>query len=258
MLRNPELVAVDDSNFDSFPCCGIKNPVHPGKLQKRCWLRENAACGLRAQALLDPGGVPVGYLETVPGEFAWRGVDAKGYLFIHCIWIHKRDAQSKGWGSFMLNACLKDAKRERARGVAVLVREGPWTAGDRLFGKNGFVPVAAAPPDYRLLIRKLDPAAPDPTIRPTPGLARYGKGLTIVRTAQCPYTAKFSTEIAETAATECGLTPAIIDLRTPAEAQQAPTPYATFSIVHNGRLLADHQISRTRFRNLMRLHFVED
>ena len=37
----------------------------------------------------------------------------------------------------------------------------------------------------------------------------------------------------------------------------APTPYAVFSVIHNGRILADHQISRTRFRNIMNGMFRE-
>ena len=82
--------------------------------------------------------------------------------------------------------------------------------------------------------------------------AKYGRGLTILRSGQCPYVVKFAAEIAETAAQEYGIKPKIVDLRTAAEAQSAPTPYATFSILYDGKVVADHQISRTRFRNIMR------
>ena len=37
----------------------------------------------------------------------------------------------------------------------------------------------------------------------------------------------------------------------PGDAQNAPTPYAVFAVIYDGRLLADHQISRARFRNIM-------
>jgi hypothetical protein len=43
----------------------------------------------------------------------------------------------------------------------------------------------------------------------------------------------------------------MIELSGPAEAQQAPAPYGTFSLIRNGRLLADRYISVTRFRNIM-------
>ena len=80
---NARLIDVDAASFETLPCCGIKNPTHPGRQQKGCWLRENAQFGLRAKVLLLPDGQPGGYIEYVPGEFAWRGVDAAGYMFIH-------------------------------------------------------------------------------------------------------------------------------------------------------------------------------
>ena len=43
----------------------------------------------------------------------------------------------------------------------------------------------------------------------------------------------------------------MVDLESWSDAQNAPTPYAIFALIYNGRLLADHQISRTRFRNIM-------
>jgi len=46
--------------------------------------------------------------------------------------------------------------------------------------------------------------------------------------------------------------PNVVDLKSPADAQDAPTPYAVFAVIYDGQLLADHQISRTRFRNIMK------
>ena len=43
----------------------------------------------------------------------------------------------------------------------------------------------------------------------------------------------------------------MVDLESWSDAQDAPTPYAVFALIYDGRLLADHQISRTRFRNIM-------
>ncbi len=47
------------------------------------------------------------------------------------------------------------------------------------------------------------------------------------------------------------LKPQMVELRTYRDAQNAPTPYAAFAVIYNGQLLADHQISATRFRNIM-------
>jgi YoaP-like len=209
--------------------------------------------GLRAKTLLAPDGQPAGYIEYLPGEFAWRGIQAAGYMFIHCVWIYSRRHQRKGWASFMIEACLKDAKNARMNGVAVMVRDGPWLADRRLFLTNGFKPVDTAPPDYQLLVRKFNPTAANPTFQKgwDQKLARYNRGLTIIRSSQCPHIAKFASDISESAAKDYGISPTVVDLESWQDAQNAPTPYAVFSLIYNGRLLADHQISRTRFRNIM-------
>jgi hypothetical protein len=38
----------------------------------------------------------------------------------------------------------------------------------------------------------------------------------------------------------------------PEEAQAAPSPYAVFNLIYDGRLLADHYISETRLMNILR------
>jgi hypothetical protein len=253
MTREPRLVDVDAANFDTLPCCGIKDPAHPGHQQKQCWVQANAKFGLRAKALLAPDGRPGGYIEYVPGEFAWRGVTATGYMFIHCIWVYSRQHQRKGWGSIMVEACLDDAKKAGMNGVAVMVRDGPWLADRRLFLTNGFKVVDTAPPDYELLVRKFNEGAGNPVFRKgwETRLGLYGQGLTIVRSGQCPHIAKFAHDIARTAEDDYHIIPTVVDLQSCHEAQNAPTPYAVFAVIYNGRLLADHQISRTRFRNIM-------
>jgi GNAT superfamily N-acetyltransferase len=251
MTELPVLVDLDPSNIETSPCCWIKNPAHPGRCEKNGWLLANFKKGLRARLLLAPDGKQCGYIEYIPGESAWRAVDAPAYLFIHCIYIHRY--QHRGFGGQLLDSVVEDARRNGMHGVAVAARSGPWLADPRLFLANGFEVADTAPPDYQLLVRKLDPRAPDPAFRKIgPGVwKKYEHGLTIIRSAQCPHIAKFADEIAETAEREYGMTPRVVELRSCRDAQNAPTPYAVFAIIHNGRLLADHQISRTRFRNIM-------
>ena len=253
MTPNTRLVDFDATNLDALPCCGIKSATHPGRREKHCWLQANFKFGLRARTLLDPGGEPCGYIEYLPGEFAWRGVEASGYLFIHCLWNHSKRHQRQGWGSAMVEACLKDAKEAGMNGVAVVTRKGPWLADPRLFLANGFELVDTAPPDYELLVRKLRASAANPIFKGgwDEKVAHYSRGLTIIRSSQCPYIAKFTAEIAETAEQEYGIKPRIVDIQSWRDAQNAPTPYAVFALIYRGRLIADHQISRTRFRNIM-------
>jgi len=244
----PTLVDIDDA-----PCCGIKNPAHPGLLSKQRWLKTQCSLGLRARRLVGADGKPCGYIEYLPGEFAWRSVSASGYMFIHCLWNQSRQCQRKGWGSAMIEACLDDARAAGMNGVAVMTRDGPWLAGRSLFEANGFKLADTAAPDYQLLVRKFKSGAADPAFKGgyEQKVARFNRGLTIIRSAQCPYIARFAAEIAQTAEEEYHIKPKTIDLESWSDAQNAPTPYAVFAVIYKGRLLADHQISRARFRNIM-------
>lgn len=66
------------------------------------------------------------------------------------------------------------------------------------------------------------------------------------------HTAKFADEVAEMSEKTYGLKPRIIELKTLQDVQNAPTPYAVFTIIYDGQILADRQISRSRFENIMK------
>lgn len=248
------LVDLDPAHLETLPCCGVKNPAHEGRRRKNCWLTANFQKGLRAKVLLAPDKRQCGYIEYLPGEYAWRGVEAGGYMFIHCIWTFFKQYQGKGLGGLMIRASLEDARQAGMNGVAVLARDAPWLAASALFLENGFEVVDTAPPDYQLLARKLNSSAANPAFKGDwdRKLTRYSRGLTIIRSNQCPHIAKFAGEIAQAAEKDYGFKPRIVELKSHREAQNAPTPYAVFAVIHNGRLLADHQISRTRFHNIMK------
>lgn len=254
MPPSPVLLDLTPEAIDSLPCCGVKNAAHEGRQRKNCWLKAHFRKGLRAKVLMAPGNRQCGYIEYLPGEYAWRAVDAAGYMFIHCVWTFFRQYQHKGMASRMVEAVVEEARHAGMKGVAVLAREGPWAASSALFVKNGFEVADIAPPDYQLLVRKLDPAAPIPVFKGAweKKLKKYAQGLTIVRSDQCPRIAKFASEIADAAEKDYGLKARVVELKTHREAQGAPTPYAVFAIINNGHLLADHPISRTRFHNIMK------
>jgi len=80
-------------------------------------------------------------------------------------------------------------------------------------------------------------------------LAKYN-GLHIVYSNQCPWIARFISEIGEIIKQK-DLKISITELKTPEQAQDAPSIYAVFNLVNNGKLLADHYISNTRFLNII-------
>ena len=114
--------------------------------------------------------------------------------------------------------------------------------------------VDKAPPDFELLVRKFGRPNKFPSFKKSigeEGLMRYGKGLTIIRADQCPYTVKNVQEICETARSSYDLEPTVIDLKSCKEAQDSPCAFGTFCIVYGGQVISHHPISNGRFKNLM-------
>jgi hypothetical protein len=126
-------------------------------------------------------------------------------------------------------------------------------AGQEIFLKNGYELVEEAPPHHQLLVKRFG-NAPMPSFRRNSKkmLSRYSKGLTILHSDQCPYAVKAAEEIPPVARENFGIEPAVVKLESCRSAQDSPNPYGIFSIIWNGELVADHAVSRTRFRNIMK------
>jgi len=253
MTGQIQSLEITPANMCEVPVCGIKDRDHEGRRAKERYLKTALKKGLKARVLLTEKGVQFGYVEWLPGEYAWRGVEADGYMFLHCVWTYFKQYQNKGQGKSLIQACLDDARKAGMKGVATVARDRPWLAGSALFLKHGFEVVDTAPPDYELLVKKLDPSAPNPRIRGDWGrrLKKYGSGLTIIRAEQCPHSIRFAEKTAAAAEATYGLKPRMVTLKTWREARAAPTPFAVFAVILDGELVADHHISVRRFETLM-------
>ena len=77
------------------------------------------------------------------------------------------------------------------------------------------------------------------------------KDLELLYTNQCPYIGKAIAELPQVAE-QHGIQLRLIELIDAAEARKRlPSPYGVFCLGYRGRLLADHPISATRFRNIL-------
>ena len=243
-----------DTNADNIggcSFCGNKNPNNLGHRRKTNWLKERYAEGLRYKVLRSENFGDVGMIEYALGNHAWRPVEAEGYLVIHCLMVHGKHKR-KGLGSLLLDSCLEDAKKSQCRGVAVVTSSDAFMAGSDLFIKAGFVSVDRIPP-YELLVKKLQKTAPDPRfiVERERLFKRYSKGLTILAADQCPYVSKSAERIAEAART-WGLEPKVVRVGSAKASRELPTPYGVFSILYDGKLIAERPISATRFMIIMR------
>jgi N-acetylglutamate synthase-like GNAT family acetyltransferase len=248
-----KIIDTDPENITDCGFCGYKSKKQEGYMRKVDWLKKRFKEGMKFKILHSSDEGDVGFIEYIPGKYAWRAVDAADYMFIHCIAIMKKKFKDKGYGSRLVEECIKDAKKEKLKGVAVLTRKGTWMVGKELFLKNGFEVVDFAPPDFEMLVKKFKKSAKNPKIKIDfeKELKKYKKGLYIIVSDQCPYTIKAINEISETAKSRYKIKPKIIELKNSRDAQNAPSPFAIFSIIYNGKILSDHPISNKRFMNIM-------
>ncbi len=244
-----DIVDVTPTNLERHDLfCKKSKPKEAGYRNKTSWFENRFDEELRIKLLrVDEGKknlVSRGFIEYIPAESGWRVVNADGYMLIHCIWVVGRN-KKKGYGSKLLAACVEEAKSSGKRGVAVVAGRGNWLTDPKFFTERGFSAVDTAPPAFELLAMKFGAAA-DPSF-PTDWearLRRFGSGLTIVRSHQCPYVDD-ATGIILDAAEELGMETKVVELTTAKEVQErAPSAYGIFNIVYDGKLVSYCWLSR--------------
>lgn len=238
-------VTPDNAAKEGLFC--IKNAHYPGFKLKLEWLKNRQQEGLQLK-LLKVNGETVGFIEYVPGEYAWRPVEAGGYLFIHCMWVFPNKNLGKGYGSILLSECEKDAKAGGKRGVAVVASKGSWMSSPEIYEKNGFESVEEK--DRFILMTKVFGNFQRPSFLNWEENLNHYQGLNLVYANQCPLFIKSVDEMKATARA-LGHELKVKVMESPEEIRKAASGYGVYSLIYNGKLLADHYISNTRFKNIL-------
>jgi hypothetical protein len=250
-MTDIEIIDLTPENIASYGVCGYKDVEKHLELRRKIdWVKEYYPKGLRIKAIISQKSGYQGMIEYIPGKYAHRPVDADGYMFIHCVFVgFKNEFKGKGFASSLIDECIQAARSENMKGVAVVTRKGPFMAKKEIFLKNGFNLVDETPPDFELLVLKFNQKAADPKFK-TNSPEKYSEGLTIIRSAQCPYSVKNVDAILDTAK-KLNIRARLIDLKDSDSAQQTPCAFGTFCIIHNKEVISHHPISNTRFENIM-------
>ncbi len=241
------IVTPENLQKESLFCA--KNPKKEEFKAKEAWFKQQFKHGLRL-CILREGDRPIGYIEYTPAEFAWRPVKAPGYFFIHCMYTYSNKDKGKGMASQLVQYVLGDAKEKLKNGVAVFSSKGSWMADKRIFEKNGFEK-ADSLDRYELMVFKHLPDADDPEFIDWTQRTTDYQGWHLSYTDQCPWHLKSVRDI-QTIAKEQSINLQVKKLETHLEAQASPSGFGGFNLIHNGRLLADHYISGTRFKNILK------
>ena len=225
--------------------CYMSARKSAGYACKHSWIRQRFAEGLRIRMVLFPEGR--GFIEYIPGEYAWRAVNAEGYYFIHCLWVI---GKSKGMGvsAQLMDLCEQEARDAGADGVAMVSGDWPYLVKNAYLVKRGFTSIDTAPPAFNLMIKKFKEDSPLPTFcgdwdRKAQAL---GEGLTVLRADQCPYLENAANGF-RAVAEEARVPFQDLKLGSAAEVRErSPSPYGIFSLVFNGKLIGDQYTSREK------------
>lgn len=238
---NPaEIIDVNKNNVEEVGFfCLMSRRKSEGYLRKLRWFKDRFDEGMRIKLLRLPER---GFIEYIPGEYAWRAVDAKGYMFIHCLWIVGK-SKGKGYAKLLLNECIEDAKQVGKDGVAIVTTPGNWLIGKKLFLQNGFESVDQAPPKFELMVKKFH-NAPSPRFSGDwdKKMKNCGKGFTIFRSNQCPYLEDAINYFTDTA-NELNIPCKVVEIKNAKEVRKiAPTAYGVFNVVYDSKPFSYHYL----------------
>ncbi len=220
---------------DQDMLCGANQEGHRRKQE---WCEQNYPLGLKSKQLrFKETGEWIGAIEYMPGEYAWRAVDAKNYMVIHCIAVAKKH-KGQGYGSLLIEECTQDARRQKMDGVVALATKKTWCADSRIYLKNGFGIVDSAPLSLELLVKQLGDAELPSFADWKQRLGKYQSGVFMFYSKQCPFM-RVETGRARQAwlKSEYGIEAKIVELNDYQDAQANPCVWGTYGIICNGHVI---------------------
>ena len=245
-----KIIDVNEKNINDVGVFCIKNLKAEGFKAKAAWFHQDSNQSLKMKIATDENDRQLGFIEYADSEHAWRPVRAHNFLFIHCIAVMKKNDRQKGIASALVETCEQDARERGKDGVCVMTSNGVWLADKSLFEKNGFSETDRKD-RFELMTKSFNENAENPTfIDWTASLPQY-KGWHLLYADQCPWHDKSAADLLKTAE-EMQIDLQLKKLSTPAEAQKSPAGFGVFALIKDGKLLADHYISKTRFKNILK------
>jgi hypothetical protein len=220
--------------------CKMSQKKNEGYKRKLNWLKARFDEGLKIKMLDLKNEGERGFIEYIPGKFAWRAVHAEDFMFIHCLWVVGK-SKGKGFSKVLLEECIKDAKKSGLNGVAMVVSGGNWLARKDILEKLEFKSVDKAPPTFDLMVLKFK-KCDDPFFSNDwdARIKKYKQGLTVIRTDQCPYLDDAVNTIKDYAKKE-KIKFTEIEIKSSEQLRKiSPSAYGVFGVIYNGKLLSHH------------------
>lgn len=245
-----ELIKITHDNIEQeHICCAISNNKDVQVMSKKAWLKERFDEGLVFLKFNVRGKC---FIEYIPAEYAWTPIEADGYMYIDCLWVSGQ-YKGHGYSNLLLNSCIEDSLAKGKKGLVILSskKKMGYLSDPKYMKYKGFEAADSANPYFELLYLPFDKNADKPHFKKNiTAHSDMGEGFTLYYTSQCPFTAKYIPLLAETAKTRNAAFNAI-QIKTRAEAQNAPTPFTTFALFYNGEFITHEILSEKKFEKLI-------
>jgi hypothetical protein len=248
-IDNISIIEVTKDNIDEYGIFCIKDKKSAGYKAKVDWYKKQIDTGLKIHIAYSDNK-QLGFIEYLPSEFAWRPVNADNFMFVQCIIIFAKDSREFGLGSLLLQICENDALKNNKYGVCAVSSDGVWIANKSIYEKNDFV-VADKLERFELMVKTFTDINKIPKFYDWTLQQKQYSGWNLIYSDQCPWHDKSAKDLKD-AASDYGIEMKIQKILSPEEAQNSPSGFGTFSLIYDGKLLADHYISRTRFENILK------
>lgn len=242
-----EIIGVDSRTIDEeHICCAISNKKEDiGISSKKCWMKQQFEHGLTFKKINVRGKA---FIEYIPAEAAWCPITADGYMFINCFWVSGQ-WKGHGYANDLLAECIRDAKEKGKKGLVVVssAKKIPYLSDPKYLTYKGFQVCDTASPYFKLLHLPFKENTPSPQFKECCKAGSIDqKGMVLYYTNQCPHTEKYVPSIKQLAE-ERGHSLAVVKFETAAQAQEAPTPFTTYSFFYEGMFVTHENFSQGRF-----------
>ena len=232
-------------------CYAISNDKDVQVVSKKAWLEKRLDEGL---VFLKGNVRGKCFIEYIPAEYAWAPVKADGFMYIDCLWVSGQ-FKGHGYSSLLLDECIRDSKEKGKKGLVCLSskKKTGFLSDPKYMRYKGFFLADEADPYFELLYLPFDPDCEKPRFKDAvknPQLNGDAKGFTLYYTNQCPFTAKY-VPLLEALAREKGAAFQAIHLDTREAAQNAPSPFTTFSLFYEGQFVTHEILSEKKFEKLL-------
>ncbi|MGI6110483.1 MAG: YoaP domain-containing protein [Eubacteriaceae bacterium] len=245
-----ELIQLTKDNLETeHICCAISNNKDIQVCSKKAWLRDRLDEGL---VFLKGNVRGKCFIEYLPAEYAWAPVDADGYMYIDCLWVSGK-FKGQGNSTLLLDQCIRDSQEKGKKGLVVLSskKKTGFLSDPKFLKYKGFKTVDTADPYFELMALPFDEESEKPHFKRQLGESNLQEtGFTIYYTSQCPFTARYIPVLEQTAAAH-NAEMKIIHLTTREQAQNAPTPFTTFSLFYDGEFVTHEIQSEKKFEKIL-------